>query len=177
MDVEEIQARCEALLRNLRIPVPFDEHDFCAELGARSGRPIILRPLPLREATGKGILYGFVLSKPICDIICYEQNTSQAHRRQIVAHEASHLIFDHPSGPIDPAELPSLSEEITEGAQIRHVHRRNGVWTKEEREAELLASMILKRAAGLQVAEQISEPQLIEAFTRLEPFYNGSDRA
>jgi hypothetical protein len=167
-----LRERCEAKLRELPIPTPCDGHTFCEALAGHRGRPIALRPLPLRAMTGRGTLYGLLVSDPSGDTIYYERDTSQLHQQQIIAHEAGHLILGHPSAPVDPDELTPLPDEILEGVHVVHLHRRDGTSTMEEEEAETLATLILKRAAALHLAAQVLEPQLIEALTRLEPFYD-----
>lgn len=167
-----LRERCEAKLRELPIPMPCDGHTFCAALARHRERPIALRSLPLRAMTGQGTLYGLLVSDPSGDTIYYERDTSQLHQQQIIAHEAGHLILGHSSAPVDPDELTPLPDEILEGVQVVHLHRRDGSSTTEEEEAETLATLILKRAAALHLAVQVLEPQLIEALTRLEPFYD-----
>lgn len=166
--VKALRERCEEALRNLPISVPFDERMLCETLATKRGRPIILWPLPLQALMGeRDVLYGLVISKPNADIIVYEQHTGRAHQQQIIAHEAGHLIFNHPSEDLDDAVLPPLPGEILVGGQVRHTHRRTCVWTREEEEAELFASLLLRRDATLQARRQSAARQLVAAVTRL----------
>lgn len=166
-----LHRRCERLLRDLPVVVPFDIDAFCDAIAARRGRPIILRPETLHSRP-----YGFVQVTTTADIITYARNTGPLHQQQIILHEVAHLVWGHvavgrlPPNPGDRASRQLLSELPT---FLLESLQRSGRWTIEEREAELLASRIRQRAADLQIIQQILEPQLIEALTHLEPFPGG----
>ena len=142
-----LRERCEAVLCDLPIPAPFDEHAFCAALADRRKRPIMLLPLSLRPMTGDGVLYGLAISKSTSDIIIYERDTSRAHRQQIIIHEACHLILGHRPTPLAPPDLPTLPDDMWEGGQMCHVLGRSDHAAEEEHEAEILASLILEQVA------------------------------
>jgi hypothetical protein len=142
-----LRERCEAVLRDLLIPAPFDEQIFCDVLADQRGRPIALLPLLLRTEAGNGVLYGLVISNATSDTIVYERDTSRAHQQQIIVHEACHLILGHRPTPLAPPELPSLPDNVWAGEQICHVLGRSDNAAEEEHEAEILASLILEQAA------------------------------
>lgn len=134
-----IRRRCTALLRDLPMPVPFDARALCEKVAERRGRPIRLVPM-----TGLGGVCGLVVATGETDLIFYEQVTTPPHQEHIILHELSHLLCDHDRAASDLAVehlLPDLDPRM-----VRRVLGRAGYSSVEEREAELLASMIRQRA-------------------------------
>ncbi len=171
-EANTLRARCEAAIRELEIPVPFDERAFCAALAVRRSRPIELFPLSLRGLTDREVLYGILIDKFSCDVIVYEHNTSRLHQQQIILHEASHLILGHLHAPI-PANTPTtLPTSVVGDGTIRHILWRRNHAEAAEQEAELLASLILERAAiGAAVDAPRDDTSTIGALERLASFY------
>lgn len=167
-----LHARCEAAVRGLAIPAPFDAGTFCAALAGRRSRPIELLPLSLRGLTEREVLYGVVIDKPSCDIIVYERDTSQLHQQQIILHEASHLILEHHlSVPLSEGS-PRLPPTILGDGTIRHLLWRRSHTDAAEQEAEILASLILERAAiGPPTGEEQDDAPTMAALERLVSFY------
>jgi hypothetical protein len=161
--------RCEQLVRQLPIPAPFDERRFCAALGAQRRRPIALRPWPLRQrTTGDDIITGFIGVAPDGDVIYYERDTRRIHQQQIIAHECAHLILGHQGESITPSDLVSQVHELAPDTTIRHVHRRAGVQTAEEFEAETLGRLILLRAYSDAARLASSHPQTARLLALLD---------
>jgi hypothetical protein len=48
MNLKALRARCEARLRDVEIPAPFDVWTFCGGLARQRRRPIVLRPIVSR---------------------------------------------------------------------------------------------------------------------------------
>jgi IrrE N-terminal-like domain len=132
-----LRKRCEERLRDLPIPVPFDARAFTDELAA-GRRPI--RLVPMSGLTG---VCGMWVATDTTDLIFYEQDTTPPHQEHIILHELSHLICDHyPPAAVEAQHLlPNLDAEM-----VRRVLGRAGYSTEEEREAELLATLIRQRA-------------------------------
>lgn len=161
--------RCESLVRHLPIPAPFDEWAFCAALGERRGRSIILHPWPLRHLIpGEEVVSGFVDVEHDRDVIYYERDTRRLHQQQIVAHEAAHLILGHQGDGITPATLVAELQQIAPQSTIRHVHRRAGARSREEFEAETLGRMILSRANSSSAQLALKDPDAALLLDMLE---------
>ncbi|WP_434443033.1 hypothetical protein [Lentzea sp. E54] len=143
--------RLRKLLRGLEIPVPFDVRAFTGQIAARRGRPIHL--MPMAGLTG---VCGLWIATDAADIIFYEQETAPFHQEHIVLHELSHVLCDHYPVTMDLAAqaeslLPSLDPAL-----VRRVLGRAGYTTDEEREAELLATMIRQRVhTGTTLADRL----------------------
>jgi len=142
MNRGELRRRCEARLRTLDLPVPFEVRALCDALAAGRNRPILLQPIT--TPTG---LSGLCLALPAADLILYEQQTSPLHQQQIILHEVCHLLCGHRLAQAGPAELPQAPFLHLSQETVQRLLRRAGYSAKDEQEAELLASLILERAA------------------------------
>jgi len=171
-DARSLRERCEAILLDLPIPAPFDENAFCAALAARHGRPVVLQQLPLRATTSRSVIYGLVISTSQCDIIIYERDTSRLHQRQIIVHEACHLIFNHRSTPF-PEHALSEPFGATEGTGAPCPALGKPDHTEaEEHEAEVLASLILEQVAiGAPSEGRDPDAEATATTARLAAFY------
>lgn len=128
----------------MALPEPFGVAELCRALSEERRRPLHLcaipgpalpsRPCGLWVATAEG------------DWIFVERGTSPLHRQHIVLHELAHMICGHaavelPAGDAVTRLLPDLSPTM-----VRSVLGRTSYSSADEREAELLASLILARA-------------------------------
>ncbi|RSS74045.1 hypothetical protein [Streptomyces sp. WAC06614] len=138
-----LRRRCEAILGQLDLTHPFSLDALCERIAERRGRPIVLHPLP-REAAESGIC-GLWLGTATADYVFYEAQTTPVHQEHIVLHELGHILFDH----------NSLEGEETGDGTAPVILGRTNYTTRQEQEAEMLASMIRTRA-GLRPA---AEPQ------------------
>jgi hypothetical protein len=123
------------------MPVPFDARVLCEKVAARRGRPI--RLVPMDGLTG---VCGLWVATATTDLIFYEQVTTPPHQEHIILHELSHVLCDHHHSS---AALGSQVDELLPNLDPAMVHRvlgRAGYSSEEEREAELLASLIRERA-------------------------------
>ena len=152
-------------VRELDLPEPFELGAFCELLARRRGRPIELWPL----AGLGGRTQGAWIATSAADIIVYEERTTRVHQAHIVLHELSHIICGHEAdvGGETGALFPDLSDDMVRGVLQRHSYA-----TREEREAEILASLIYERArpvnagnAGIPAADPALS-QRLEAFRR-----------
>jgi hypothetical protein len=143
MDLRTLRARCAARLADAPFPRPFDARAFCEALAARRCRPIVLRPF-----VGAARPCGLWVASAAADYIFYEQETSPLHRQHIIVHEASHLLCGHRGLELDDDELAGLLFPSLRPETVRTVLPRAAYALEEEREAELLASLILERAAA-----------------------------
>jgi hypothetical protein len=135
----QLRKRCAAIVRDLPMPVPFDARTLCETVAARRGRPI--RLVPMDGLTG---VCGLWVATAATDLICYEQVTTPPHQEHIILHELGHLLCDHnrDAAALGAHELlPDLDPEM-----VQRVLGRAGYTSEEEREAELLASMIREQA-------------------------------
>ncbi|MFE3874122.1 ParH-like protein [Kitasatospora sp. NPDC059146] len=136
------------MAEQLELPRPFDPVVLLEQLAVRRGRPIELLPVPARPHAPCGLLVSTVEA----DYILYAADTGVLHQRHILVHEIAHLLLDHAgSAPLAPAAalLPNLSPAL-----VQRVLGRTSYDEPQEREAELLASLILSRAERADAADQ-----------------------
>ncbi|MFC0544698.1 hypothetical protein [Kutzneria chonburiensis] len=124
-----LRRRCRRLLRELDVRPPLDVRDLCDRLAARRGKPIRLVPYPI-EIPGP---FGLWFATDSADFIVYQQETTRPHQNHIILHELGHMIAEHPS-----------DDEST-----AFVARRTCYDSAHEREAELIATIILEWASVL----------------------------
>jgi hypothetical protein len=147
-----LRRRCEARLRSLSISVPFDLEQFVAEVAKSRPRPISLVPMSLR-----GQPYGLWLTDGERDSIWFERETTPTHQRHIILHELCHLLCEHQ--PRDSVMLDGPFPDL-DTARLRVVLQRSGYTREEEREAEMMASMIVERASADRNGEPADAPSI-----------------
>jgi hypothetical protein len=135
-----LRRRCEQRLRHTRIPSPFDLDAFCGEVAARRGRPLIRRPVPGLSADAP---CGLWIGTDTTDHVFYDPGTSPLHAEHIVLHELAHILSGHEgSGGALARLFPDLDP-----ATVRRVLGRVSYTSAQEREAEMMASLIRGRSA------------------------------
>jgi hypothetical protein len=161
-DRNALWRRCRRIVARLDLPRPFDVGEFLGLLALERGRPIELIPVAGRP----DLPCGLVITADDADLILYSADTSALHRRHILLHEAAHLVCGHgeqargqagagsDSGSPGPFSGRAPDEALDAvGGLLPHlpaelVHRVLGRTVPsgpQEREAELVASLILYR--------------------------------
>lgn len=153
MNLKELRRRCDERLREIELPNPFDATAFCEALAERRGRPIMLLPITAREGP-----FGLWVATPDTDYIFFERETSRWHQEHIILHEACHLLWGHDRSQVSSDDvtqmlLPSLAPQM-----VRRVLQRSAYSQDDEREAELLATLILERVGGITASDARSQP-------------------
>ncbi|MEU9336337.1 ParH-like protein [Streptomyces sp. NPDC048290] len=126
----------------LELPRPFDAERFIAALAERRGRPISVLPVVIPSSAPCGLL----VTTDLADYILYTAGTTGFHRQHILLHEAAHLLCGHDRGTPATAAASRLLLPGLSPALVRRVLGRSVYSEPQEREAELLASLILHRA-------------------------------
>lgn len=149
----ELRRRCRRELRELGVRPPLQIEDLCARLGARRGRPIRLMPYPL-PVPGP---FGLWIATTSTDHILYQRETSRTHQDHIVLHEVGHILADHRSDDSDDEYWRQMAPDLSLDA-VRRALRRTSYDEEHEREAELVATIILEWAAVLErVAPRLAD--------------------
>lgn len=133
--------RIRRLASRVPIPEPFDIPTLCRALATERNRPIELLPIP-----GMTEPCGVWIATDAADYIAYDSATSPLHRDHIVLHELGHLLNDHLSADSSLVEIVGDDVVGVDPALIRRVAGRTSYGTVQEREAELLAGLIRRRA-------------------------------
>jgi hypothetical protein len=143
-DLPALRRRCAARLHHLALPVPFDLERFCALLAERRGRPLHVRPV----AAGLGP-HGFWAATTSADYVFYAEETSPLHRLHIILHELAHIVCAHRPPRLEDVPFPTDLFSDLDPETVRLLLQRAAYSTEEEREAEVLATMLLERAGSL----------------------------
>jgi hypothetical protein len=142
--VDEVRRRCEARLRHINLPEPFDITEFCRRVSAERGRPLHVRGIPGPATRPRPC--GIWIATADDDWIFVEQDTSPLHRQHIVLHEVAHILCGHAAADLPGSDLAGRLFPDLSPAMVRSVLSRASYYSESEREAELLASLILARA-------------------------------
>ncbi|WP_300010190.1 hypothetical protein [Pseudonocardia sp.] len=144
----ELNRRARALVRSLDadvgIPRPLDVPELLAGLARHRGRPIDL----FATVNTAGGPCGMWLRQPDRDVIVHAADTSPLHQAHIVLHEIGHMIADHPGTCCLPLDLVRRILPGAGATLVGHLFARSTYATDEEREAELVASLIGSAALG-----------------------------
>lgn len=136
-----LRRRCAARLAALHLPATGSMTMLCAHIGQQRNRPIRLLMMPLHEARPCGIW----LSLPDVDLIAYEANTSPMHQDHIIAHELAHVVCGHSVlGADRRLDSRQFFPDLDPGL-VRALLGRSHYSDEQEREAEVLASLLLSR--------------------------------
>jgi hypothetical protein len=134
---------CRSVAQDISIPRPFSIQALCRELAAKNGRRIYLHPFP-PELGGEDMPCGVWVATAVADHIFFEQNTSQYHQNHIILHEIGHMLCSHTMGTVAASLLDGSADLGRDGAVTGELQRTRYT-DRQEREAELVASMILSR--------------------------------
>lgn len=152
--------RCRGVADSIPLPEPFDIRALTDSLARLRGRPIELVPLSGPAHSPCGVL----ISTDRADYIGYAVDTTALHQQHIVLHEIGHLLCRHTG---DGAGLGETVRELLTpglpGELVRRVLGRSAYTQRQEREAELVASLALHRALPRQrssVVRQLAEDVL-----------------
>ena len=138
----DLRRRCRKLLRQLDVRPPLDVAQLCRQVGEERGREIRLlaHPIPVPGPFGVWVATNTV------DYILYQSETTKSHQDHIILHELGHMLADHDSDEQDDDLLRDLYPDLSPEA-VRRALRRTSYDDAHEREAELVASIILEWAA------------------------------
>ncbi len=165
MNREQSRRECEALVAKLDLPDPFNLKEFCARLGHQLERDIVL----LSHAMVIGGLCGTWMRTAKADYVFYEEDTSQLHQQHIVFHELGHILRRHVPG----SELSKdLARNLAPGIKVSDVFRvlgRDSYTDDDEFEAELIATLVLRRVSRQTVREapKATEPTASDIIARI----------
>ena len=158
--MNELRRRCQARLRQLAVPEPFDLTELCRSVSIGRGRPLHVRGIsgPSTRARPCGIW----IATGDDDWIFVDQQTSPLHRQHIVLHELAHMLCGHAAAELPENDMlgrlfPDLSLDM-----VKTVLSRSSYQSEFEREAELLASLILARVPSAAVAMPVTDVSAAE---------------
>lgn len=142
--MNRVRRECQARLRQLDLPEPFDLAELRRSVSTSRGRELHVRGIPGPASRARPC--GIWIATEDEDWIFVDQQTSPLHRQHIVLHELAHMLCGHTASELPENDMlrrlfPDLSP-----AMVKTVLGRSSYQSEYEREAELLASLILARA-------------------------------
>jgi hypothetical protein len=158
-----VKQRFRALAREIEIPMPFDLTDFCARLERQRGRIIRLFPI-----TSMGAVSGVWVSTAEADYIYYEAGTTRLHRTHIVLHEIAHMLLGHKGGAWIRDDIAQLLAPALSDSLVQLILGRGAYTSAEERDAEVMASLILHHAARAVAPAPVTRPDVAAAIDLID---------
>ncbi|WP_328654501.1 hypothetical protein OG598_12075 [Micromonospora sp. NBC_00330] len=141
--LRDLRRRCEQLLddNSIVVPSPFDRHGLAAAIARHRQRPVTLRDLPASSRSGQHS--GLWVHTATQDLIFVDPTRSSWEQDHITAHEVGHMLWGHEASDVDLGEilLPDLDMTV-----VRAMLGRHDFTSDQEREAEMMATVIIDRA-------------------------------
>ncbi|HTJ66711.1 MAG TPA: hypothetical protein VL551_04210 [Actinospica sp.] len=175
MTRELARRECEALVAELDIPEPFDLDELCQRIGAQRHRPIVLMP----TAMAFGNLCGLWMATAQADYVFYEENTSRLHQKHIVCHEVGHILREHSSSGTLGSDIARALTAAVQPGDVQRVLGRDTYNDDQEFEAELIATLIMRRVSRTQAAHVPTavNPSAAKAVARIARSLSRGDEA
>ncbi|WP_405166566.1 hypothetical protein OG203_16615 [Nocardia sp. NBC_01499] len=132
----------------LRLPQPFSVERLCQIVAERRGRELILHSLTRATQAGEQPpLRGLCARTDRADFLFFQDRTTAPHRDHIIVHELAHFLCGHTIFVLDtPPDRPT-DDQLVLGA-VHNMLGPTGYSTVQEREAEMLASLIFAPATN-----------------------------
>lgn len=141
------QRRLRAIADRYATMERFSVDALCKVISAQRGRPLHVHPLNLPPSSGLNAC-GMWIATDVADHVFVEHRTSRFHQEHIILHEIGHMLCDHVTEDLPPALTESLSSgPAVDPGLVRQVLARTSYSTGQEKDAELVASLILERVA------------------------------
>ncbi|MEU9004035.1 hypothetical protein ACFWBI_20470 [Streptomyces sp. NPDC059982] len=153
----QLERNIREMLRTLDVHPPLNVEELCQALSRSRGRHIELRSYPLPTPGPVGLW----LETRSADLIVFQRETTPLHQDHIILHEVGHILADHrPESATMQWDglLPGLNSDA-----IGRVLQRCSYNTEQEREAELIATIILEWAS---VLDRVLPPRHEDPSTR-----------
>jgi hypothetical protein len=148
MNRDQSRRECEILVAAVELPIPFDLAEMCMRLGGQRGKPIMLMATSMAMST----LCGLWLGTAKANYVFYEQDTSALHQQHIVFHEIGHILRCHAPRHILGADIARILVPDVGPGEVQRVLGRDTYNDDDEYEAELIATLLLRRVGRLSAA-------------------------
>lgn len=132
------------MVRRLCLPDPFSVSALCDSIAAQRGRKLYLHPLDKPDGV-VDMPCGMWVATDVADHVFFEQQTSTFHQEHIILHELGHMICGHTIASLGDGFDPAAVGSDDTGEIVRQALTRASYNTVQEREAELVATLIRER--------------------------------
>ncbi|MGI5354198.1 hypothetical protein ACQI4E_02620 [Streptomyces sp. CA-252508] len=168
VDWRALRAKHQALITRFALPHPFEVEHLCEAIAAERGRPLHLLPMPDSMPVGAGVC-GMWVSFGFADQVYYNVVTSRPHQTHIILHELAHILLDHrESTAPEPAMLAQLFPDLDPAMAARLLGRtRTTATTRQEQEAELLASVMWQHFSAAPATLPTAAPETADTLHRV----------
>ncbi|WP_328296690.1 hypothetical protein OG389_01995 [Streptomyces sp. NBC_00435] len=167
-DWRALKAKYRTLTGRFDLSHPFEVEELCSAIATERGRPLRLLPMPAVMPAGAGVC-GMWVSFAAADHVYYNVVTSRPHQTHIILHELAHILLDHrESTAPEPAMLEQLFPDLDPAMAARLLGRtRTRATTRQEQEAELLASVMWQHFSVAPAALATAPPDTADTLNRV----------
>jgi hypothetical protein len=170
-DIKRLLRHCESRFAEWRLPTPFDITTLVQLLSRRRRRPIHLVPLALGAGQPSGV--SLVLAE--MDVVVYDAGTGKVHQEHIIAHELAHIMCGHIGTASLDDEVARVIFPNLDPGLVRDMLHRADYGDEQELEAEIMASVILRRMnTRLECVPPTASAEVREVLDRLEKSFCGN---
>ncbi|GAA3435434.1 hypothetical protein [Kutzneria kofuensis] len=145
-DTVRNQRRLRAIADQYATSERFSVDALCRVISAQRGRPLHVHPLNVPPSSGLNAC-GMWIATDVADHVFVEHRTSRFHQEHIILHEIGHMLCEHVTEDLPPALTDALRAGDVDSGLVRQVLARTSYTTGQEKDAELVASLILERVA------------------------------
>jgi hypothetical protein len=138
---QNVKTRMQGILDNLNYQFEdFTVDGFVEWVEQQRERPIVFLPQALPSP-----IFGAWVKGHDRDVIVFETDTSAIHQTHIKLHEMAHMLCDHPTVELEEEEIQILFRGANVDLELQPLLLRSQHSDENEREAEMLTSLIQKR--------------------------------
>lgn len=156
---------CAEFVRGLDLPPVASIRDLLPHIEERSGRPLRLEAAP--PEWDEDAVCGMWWRTVDTDFIFVVEETSRSHQDHIIAHEVAHILRNHHATELPaPAPLPKRVVSRLDPDMVRSVLGRTRYTHQDEREAELIATLLQHRIHRPGAPTEAPADQTIDRISR-----------
>jgi hypothetical protein len=140
-----LRRQCAQRLAGIDVPRPFRLDAFAESIARHRGRPLTVAPMPGLD--DEDAPSGTWVATDRHDFVFVDAAASPWHQDLIALHEIGHILWDHPA---EADWLDALAGDLLPAlgtAAVQRILGRHDYTSRQELQAELLASIVLERAA------------------------------
>lgn len=146
MSHARLRRHCRILLENIPASESLSVEKICEAISEQRGRRLYVHSITVTPARGLKAC-GVWIATEIADHIFVEEQTSKFHQAHIILHEIGHMLCGHALEDFT-ADIPRFAQHgHLDADRVARALARTSYNNRQEREAEMVASIILETVA------------------------------
>ncbi|AEF43091.1 hypothetical protein [Hoyosella subflava] len=148
-----VERRAREVLARLRMPEPWSIDALIGEVSAVMGFEIQVQTVPPEALEDSPC--GMTLVCPGQAVLVVAEGSPRWHTELVICHELAHMLLEHQSGEKPPRELLQAWFPSFDPDDVQMMFGRTTFDTREEQEAELLATLIVDQGTAKKSARML----------------------